>query len=322
MAELTTNTLLSKSPTMLAPKAPAPTATAVAAQAAFITKPKPVKAARLPKLLSDPTADYMKILFWGATGSGKTMTIAGLLELGLTVLVISCDIGGAGTASVQQYLRKRGKEDLLANAFLFEMADYDEMEDFCFNPSSFWPDIFTKDIDVLVLDGLSSFQICHVQDKAMAMEALGGDKEGEGRTAGLRAGQSDWGVIKAATVKNLNKFLLMRNPITGKAWHKIVTCLETDKAKDNMGEIKQGPYLQGASAKLLEPCFDLIIRTRKKRVTEGDKKVNSFVYEMDGSSDRIITKSRGFDFQPTEPADIRKLWISACEQRGISSGKK
>lgn len=323
MAELTTSTLLTKSPTALLGKTPAATPTAVAAANSFINKPKAVKAARQPLTLADPYGGYLKILLWGGTGTGKSLTIAALLELGLTVLVVSCDIGGEGLTSVRQDLRKKGKAELLENCFFFECQTYDEVEDFCANPVGFWPDIYTKDIDVLVMDGMSSFQICHVQDKVLGMDAVGKtENQSDARNAGLGTTTTDWGSVRIATIKNLNKFMIMHNAVTGKKWHKLMTCLETDKAKDNAGEIKIGPMLQGASAKLLEPCFDLIIRTVKKRVTEGEKKVTRYDYQLDGSSDRIITKSRGFEFQAVEPGDMKKLWTSACNQLGIAVGKK
>jgi hypothetical protein len=323
MAELTTSTLLTKSPTMTLGKPAAPTATALAAQSNFVTKAKPVKASRQPKLLSDPSADYMKIMMYGGTATGKSLTLAGLLRAGHTVLAVSTDIGGEGFASVRQELRNSGEGHLLDNASFFEIQNYDDMEDFCCNPTEFFPGIYDLDIDTLFFDGGSSFQICHIQDKILSMEAVGSaDKQSDARNAGLGTTMTDWGSVRIATIKNLNKFLLMRNEKTGKNWHKVITFLESEKAKDNNNEVKIGALMQGAAAKLLEPCFDLIFRAVKKRVTEGDKKVLTYQYQMEGASDRIITKSRGFKFNPTEPGDFLKLWKEVCLQRGIPAGKK
>lgn len=313
------SSLLTSSPT--AAKPPAATPSALAAKEAFISKPKAVSA-RTPRTLADKDADYIKIMMFGATGTGKSKSIADLLELGHTVLAISTDIGGEGFTSVRQWLRKRGKEELLANCFYFELPTYDDVEDFCSNPKGFWPDIYTHDIDTLVFDGFSSFQICHVQD--MAMEMDGGKNSVDARVAGLRAETTDWGVIKNSTVKNLNKFLLLRNAVTGKTWHKVVTCLEQEKEVTKGSEAKiTSPMLQGAAAKLLEPCFDLIMRTSKAVKTgEGGKKEVHFFYEVDGTSSKIVTKSRGFDLDPKSPGDMTQLWSSLCSQRGITAGKR
>ena len=318
--QTTTPTLLAKSPAQLTGKpmtAPAPTA----ASTAFVQKAKPVTA-RTPRTLADTNADYVKILLFGATGTGKTKAIADLLELGHTILAVSCDIGGEGFTSVRQWLKKRGKEELLKNCFYFELPTYQDVEDFCSNPKGFWPDIYNHDIDTLVLDGYSTFQICHVQD--MALEMDGGRNSVEARTAGLRAETTDWGVIKNASVKNLNKFLLLRNETTGKTWHKLITCLEQEKEVTKGSDAKIiAPMLQGAAAKLLEPCFDLIMRTSKAVKTgEGGKKEVQYFYELDGTSNKIVTKSRGLEFEPKEPGDMTKIFTSICTQRGIPVGKR
>ena len=294
---------------------------ATAASTAFVQKAKPVSA-RTPRTLADKDADYLKILAFGATGTGKSKSIADLLELGHTVLAISTDIGGEGFTSVRQWLRKKGKEELLKNCFYFELPTYQDVEDFCTNPKGFWPDIYTHDIDTLCFDGYSSFQVCHVQD--MAMEMDGGKNSVDARVAGLRAETTDWGVIRNASIKNLNKFLLLRNEATGKTWHKVITCLEQEKEITKGSDAKIiSPMLQGAAAKLLEPCFDLIMRTSKAvKNGEGGKKEVQYFYEVDGTSSKIVTKSRGFDLDPKMPGDMTKLWTSLCEQRAIPAGKR
>ena len=314
----TTTNLLSKSPAQLTGK-PMTAPAATPASTAFVQKAKPVSA-RTPRTLADNSVDYIKLLAYGNTGQGKTRALAALLELGHTVVALSCDMGGEGFSTVKQVLKKQGKGHLLENCYFFELPTYQDVEDFCNNPKGFWPEIYDKDIDTLFFDNFSAFQICHVQD--MAMEMDGGKNSVDARVAGLRAETTDWGVIKNATVKNLNKFLLLRNEKTGKTWHKMVTCLEAEKGKPGEAQII-GPMLQGAGAKLLEPAFDVILRmTSKVKANSEGKKEVQYIYEMKGASDRIVAKLRELDFEIREPGDMLKLWTSICNQREIPVGKR
>jgi hypothetical protein len=208
----------------------------------------------------------------------------------------------------------------LPNCFFFDLQTYDEVEEFVTNPEGFWPEIYSHDIDVIYFDGFSAFQQCLVSDKVLSMQAQG-KNVGDAREAGLFANQQDWGAIRTASLQPLDKFLRMQNEKTGKAWNKILTCLETDTLKVSGNtenkETKIGPYIQGAAGRLMEPCFDLIIRTRKK-ISAGNIE---YYYEL-GSSERVVTKSRGFKFGNKEPGDFGALWNSACQQKGISSGKR
>jgi len=316
----TTNTLLTKSPTQLAPKATAATATALAAKEAFVAKPKPGKTSRKALTLADEETEYLKIALYSQTGCGKTLAIAHLLEAGLTVCCLSTDFGGAGTSSVVQFLKERGNSHLLKNCYSFALETYDDVEEFVFNPEAFWPEIYSAGIDVLFFDGTSSLQMCLISDKVMSLEAAGNATPL--RDAGLFASSQDWGGIKNASIKIVDKFLRMKNEKTGQPWHKIMTFLESDTVKaGTAGEVKTGMLLQGAAAKLMEPCFDLIIRLRKKRVVEGAEKKMTFFYETE-SGERVITKSRGFKFDPTEPGDFGLFWKKVCGQKGIPTGKR
>ncbi len=312
------STLLTPSPTPL--KAPALSAVGAAAKDNFVTKPKVVKMARKALTLADSELDYVKIALYSQTGCGKTLTCAHLLEAGLKVVFLSTDFGGAGTSSIIQFMKDRGTSDLLKNCYFFSLETYDDVEEFVFNPKAFWPEIYSAGIDVLFFDGVSSLQTCLISDKVMSLEAQGSATPL--RNAGLFASTQDWGGIRNASIKIVDKFLRMRDEENNKPWHKIMTFLESDKAKDNGGETKIGPMLSGAAAKLMEPCFDLIIRLRKKKVTEGTEKKIQFSYECEGSSDRIITKSRGFKLNTTEPGDFGLFWRKVCDQRGLVAERK
>ncbi len=299
----------------------APPPMAALAVKEFEAKPKQVKHTRIPKTLDNSSDEYLKVCLYGETGTGKTLALAHLLELGLTVLSVTADVGGDGYGSVRQHLRSIGKPELLKNCFFFEFQTYDDADEFVFNPSGFWPDIYNHDIDVFFFDGFSGFQLCHVSNKVLGMTSAI-KSVGEARQEGLFATEQDWGATKNATISVLDKSLRLYNEKTGKPWHKVYTCLETDKAKDNKGEIKTGPMIQGASSKLMEPAFDLLFRCRKKRVGDGAEKKLTYFYEMEGHSDRIITKSRGLTFNTVEPGDFKALWTSACKQRELPLGKR
>ena len=313
----TTNTLITKPPAADLPKPAPATVTAInQVKAGFVAGKKPVKSARQPKNLDEAENDYLKFCIYGGSGTGKTITIAPLLEEGLTVLVLSTDIGGSGLSTVSLALKKKGKAELRRNCKEFEIQSYDELDDFISNPAGFWPDFFNTDIDVLFLDGFSAFQNCHLSEKVLGFDA--GKNATDAREAGLFMGQQDWGATLRGTTRTLDKFLRMRNEVTGKSYSKIITCLESDKAKDQYGETKTGPMIQGAASKHMEAAFDIIFRARKKKKDNA----MTYFYGMDGSSDRIITKSRGFEFNIIEPGDFGAIWKSACLQKGIPSGKK
>ena len=315
-----TPTLLSKSPAQLTGK-PMTAPAATAASTAFVQNPKPVKAQRVPKTLEDSSADYFKIMAFGHVSTGKTFIITSLLLAGQDVLVASTDTGGHGLSSVKQALKDMKREDLLSRCHYFELDTYDDVEDFVYSPQDFWPGIYDTDIDTIFFDGFSNFQQSQLDDKVMGFTPQ--TNAGDAREAGLWAGQQDWGAIKKGTLKIHNKFLQMKNEKTGKTYHKILTCLESKPKEDKTtGENKIAPMLQGAAAGLIEPAYDLIFRTRRKKVTEGGKAVMEYYYEMEGTDSKVMTKSRGLKVDPKMPGDFKALWSSICAQRGIPEGKR
>ena len=305
-----TPSLLSKSPAQLTGK-PMTAPAATPASTSFITKPKTVAAKRAPKNLLESEDDYLKIMAYGPTGSGKTRIIVDLLEAGLTVLALSTDFGGNGFTSVQMELKRKNRADLLANCLFFEFSTYDEVEDFVFNPEGTWPEIYNNDIDAVFLDGFSGMQLCMLEDKVLGKESLFLDQQG-------------WGRMKTGTTRVLNNFLALKNKKTGKSWHKFVVCHENYKPKEDKisGESRIGPMLQGAGAAIMEMAFDLIFRTRKKRDTVDGKKVTKYTYELEGTDSKILTKARGLEVPPTMDANFGVLWKSICEQKGFSAGKR
>jgi len=214
-------------------------------------------------------------------------------------------------------LRREGKLDLLTNCTAFDLSTYDEVEDFIFNTTKFYPEVWDTDWDVIFMDGFSGFQSTLLDEKVLSMSA--GPNAGQARDAGLWADQQAWGQIKRGTTRTLDRFLRMKNERTGRVPHKFVTCHENSKPKlDNLtGETRIGPLLQGAGASLIEPSFDLIGRTRRKRVDENGKKVLKYMYEFSSADGKALTKTRGFILPETAEANFLPIWQMICEQRGI-----
>jgi AAA domain-containing protein len=298
-------------PPALTTKPTPPTPAAEAAKAAFTAKPRPARVKITPKTLADEDAGYIKILAYGHTGTGKTLMISGLLEAGLKVLAISTDFGGHGFTSVQQDLKDKGRADLLKNCTFFEFDAYDDLEDFVFNPTGVYPELWDVDYDVVFTDGFSGMQMCLLQTKILGTDSLFLDQQG-------------WGRVQSGTTKILGKILGMKNENNGHRPHKIVVCHENAKAKEDKvtGETRIGPLLQGAGASLIEMSFDIIFRTRKKRITENGKTFTKYYYEMAGTDNKILTKARGIKVEPTEPGDFGALWQKICLQKGFASGKR
>lgn len=292
-------------------RAPAVTPAAQLAKDSFIAKPKPAKTKISPRTLAESTTDYLKVMAYGPTGSGKTKIISDLLEAGLTVLALAVDFGGNGFTTVQMDMKKKGTPELLNNCTFFEFSTYDEIEDFVFNPSSVWPEIFDHDFDAVFLDGFSGMQMCLLQDKILGTDSLFLDQQG-------------WGRMQTGTTRILNKFLSMKNEKTGKPWHKFVVCHENHKPKEDKvtGETRIGPLLAGAGASIVEMAFDLVFRTRRKKVSEGGKTTLKYTYELEGSDAKILTKARGLTVPALMDANFGILWADICQQKGFTAGKR
>lgn len=272
------------------------------------------------KKLSEEQATTFKALLFGPTGSGKTYAIKGLLEHGFKVLVISTDMGGDGLVTVKMALRNEGKANLLENCASIVLSNYTEVMTFLNTPEAVYPEIFTDALDFLVWDGFSSFQQTILSDEIGQMTpVLTGDKTvSDARDSGLQLELQDWGMVKAGTIRALDKFLKLNNRKTGQVFHKLVTCLEgikavrTGKGIDTVTTYTDAhePMLQGAAAKLVGPAFDIIINTRIEVVDS----VRTFRY-LTG------TKTRGLILETSEPGDFYSLWHKISGQLGIRGGE-
>lgn len=297
---------------------------------------------------SSKDTDYIKIAAYGKVATGKTDAIVALLLRGLRVFVLSTDMGGSGLRTVRSHLRKLGREDLLANLVEHEIIDrdnaYEEVGDlidmFKFRESAANYEIklddgstttlFAWDPHVLVWEGFSNYQdSCVVRyvlskdqtpDKIDSRGNLLPKSEGsEMRRAGFRLDDfRDWDAVKRATNQQLDDFLVIHNPLTGRKIHKYVTFHEKEPDLDNKtGEgprkpedMKPNLLLSGSARSTVVGGFDLVIRMTKEPLTILDKQKgdrNPYRYTL--NSNDSANKVRGYDDLPdTMSADFGRVW--------------
>ncbi len=258
----------------------------------------------------------INMLIFGTWGSGKTYTIKALLEAGYKVLYLNTDLGGNGLKSFTIPMRAEGKVDLLENlAIIPPLEDVDDFVTFVDKPESVFPDIYTFDPDFIFWDGLHGFQQFHIAREIADLETKDGIRtiEDEFSVSG-----KEWQLVRNATLNSVHKFLKLNNKMTGKVWHRIITCQEDVRnAKNEIGSdpnhrgVEQKvPLIQGQAKQLMAGAFDLIIRTKKDN--EG-----KYRYVFSGRDNSVQAKKRGFDLPDEMPADFGKLWETLAKQDGI-----
>ncbi len=269
-----------------------------------------------PKKLSEDEATIFKGLLFGPPETGKTRSFLGLLQHGFKLFVISTDMGGEGLSTVKIALNRLGRKDLLENLTVVVLNDYDTVKSFIDDPTTVYPTIYDEDFDFLCWDGFSTFQGINVSEKVGddIKPQVKGDKElSEGREAGVVFEIMDWGAVKNMTLRNLDNFLKINNPKTGKIFHKLLTCLEGKNAvrsgdgfNGTTNYVDNGkPLIQGAAINFLTPAFDLVINTRKV----GEE------YRY------LINRKRELDLAKDEPGDMYALWSKISAQMGITKGQ-
>lgn len=291
--------------------------------------PKVLQAPRKARtrLASDRSARVLKLMLFGASGTGKTYGIRELLERGFKIVYITSDIGGDGLLSVEIPLIRTKQAQLLANLAIVEIKGNDEMQSFLKEPAAFFPEIYEFDPDLLFWDGFSGWQQIDL------MEAVGDDISatagtnkvvGDMRSAGNKLEMQDWGTVRQATVKAIDAFCGLHNKKTGKLWHKIVTCLESIKSKpagngSTLTETKE-PFLSGAGGKFVCAAFDLVLRTvAKTEKDEDDAGVRKYYFVV-AASQNSASKIRGFELPPVWEKGLGNLWDELEKQSGIVRG--
>jgi len=292
-----------------------------------------VKLKAKAKKASEIEINDLKVMIYGPTNVGKTRTISELLEQGYKVLYFSTDIGGNGLLSVFNALRKADKKDLLENLIVYEskhLQTYDQVIKFLERPENYVEGFYDIGIDIIFWDGYSNFQADFIHRKVVDNiedKASSSDKDlSAAREAGMQFEIADYGQIKLATIKSINKFFAINNKKTGQIIHKIMTCHPVYASKavkgENgaptsiMAEVRK-PQVTGQAGMSVFGAFDLIAYAGYKRDPLGKSKG---VYYFQTESDELtFTKNRGFDLDPQEKS-FGDIWAKLVDQSGI--GKK
>ncbi len=120
-------------------------------------------------------------------------------------------------------------------------------------------------------------------------------------------------MIRNVTVRPLLRFPNLHNELTGRKWHKYVTCLKSKPTDDKLtNETLRGPLVQGQAFSLMQPMFDLIIEMRIN--SKGDQREYSYVCVGD---DKLMAKARGFRLNPVEKGDMGALWTKISNQMAL-----
>lgn len=277
-------------------------------------KPKDAPVLR-PRKLTDEEPQQQKIFIYGASGTGKTKAITGFLKAGLKVAVLSTEAGGHGLRTVRADLLAEGKPELLDNLVFFDLATYHQVlafiENFAELPLGDGKTMADFDPDLLAWDGLSNFQTNYIDEYVLSREYPGKvDKAGgQMREEGLVAGEKDYDAIGRSSKRTLDDFLhLQAKP--DKPLHFYVNAWEYDPAQAVAGrEVKQAdtlyrPALIGSTRGQIAGYFDFVFRSVRKYPI-GKKELT---YEYVIASPDCVSRQRGNDLQPTEPADMEALW--------------
>lgn len=258
---------------------------------------------------------FRKILAVGKPGSGKTEAIAGLVRAGNRVFVLDTELGGTGLATVEASLMKSGHEALIDNVQYLELNDFDAIVDFLENPGAVEIEgvgtIYDMNPDVVAWEGFTNFQTTILNEYILDLACS--DRSTPLRKKGMVGELRDWNGVKTGTMRQIQHFLTLRDAGRDKDWHKYMTVHLSD-AKDIRDEethalkehVPEGPMLEGASRKLIEGAFDLIIKTVMSR-PPGSKHA-TYEYHCWADDSDQVGKSRGLPIEPREPGDMEKLW--------------
>lgn len=320
-----------------APKinAPAVTADPISPKEAFVGaagKKVDLKKKRpQAKKLSDPSGRFIKIGLYGGSGSGKTYGLVDLIcKYDQKLFVLSTDFGGDGLSTVVAELKERGLGHLAdTNVTGVTLSSYEEVIEFTEKPELYCADIYDLGIDFLVWDGFSGFQQYQVSEYVDTLGTIY-DSQGNLNT------QKYWGEIKAASSRPFNRFMYMHNKKDGKLWHKYLTMLVDDKAKEEalaattnpadrakVPKDQKAPFVQGGAAKLIEPAFDFFALTTTRSIPdpkETGKRTTEFVYKVT-ASDKQKAKVRGVKFDPIIPANMGDVWARLVEAYLVNPGQ-
>jgi hypothetical protein len=251
--------------------------------------------------LSEPRAQWLKVLLYGHIGTGKTEALSGLLLNGERLAVITTDFGGNGMRTITERMKQLGRQELLDNVYGVDLTEYLHVTEFLKDPKSFLPDLDSFDPTVLVWEGFSNFQLTLLDEYILSFESA--ESDAALRSEGLFATRQDWAGMKRGTMRALNAFLNLHGP--NRTWHKFVTCHEAKPAMEEATKkIQSSALLQGAAQTMIGGAFDLVIQTFIKENAAGKPE---YFYRLQ-PGEKATAKVRGFKVEPVEAANMENLW--------------
>jgi len=281
--------------------------------------------------LDKEDVNFFKLMIFGASGVGKTHLLGEFVrDLGLKLAILSTDVGESGHLTIITQLESAGKGELKKNVYLLPLEGWGEVSDFLYDPYRFAPDLWAFDPDIIAWDGFSGFQQLDVSEYVGNMKPKentdGSSRDrGDARESGLFFEQADWGVVKVATGRTIDKFLSLKNP-SDKPLHKIVTCLEAIEYKSVDPNKKQGaqqmveakkPLLQGSGSVLTYAGFDIIARAKVKVHAKDSGPVREYQLVTEGH-ENLVAKNRGFPLDSVIPNSAVYLWERIQQGLGIT----
>ena len=275
--------------------------------------------------LDTPQKQGIKILGWGDTGEGKTYALIGFLLHGLRIFVVETDLGGSGISTVSIHLKEMGRSDLLKNIACVPL-NYKGIDAFISDPNQVrigGVPLYEWGPDLIAWEGFSIWQTVDLDEFILSMPSASAKREKETgdfkmtpiREEGLHADPVDYDAIKRGTFQVLRRFLSLNNDLTGKIWHKYVTCHEQERRKNPQGQYiddKTQPYLLGMARKLIPAAFDVVLNMDSKPVVGSTPPRVEHFYAIQSSEK--TSKVRGYKLNPTEPGDMFALWGKIISQ--------
>lgn len=285
------------------------------------TNKKP-KLKKMAKVFSKEKIKQLNLLLLGPWGSGKTFFLIGLLKHGLKVFVLSTDFGGSGLVTIRNELNRLGLSHLEDNLVELVLSSYEEVTEFLEQPESFFPEFYTFGFNAMFWDGFDNFQQNHISTFVGDMVPERKSGVSEAREAGLQFEQSDWGQIKNATTRALDRFFNIHNKVDGTIFHKIV-CTKSKTVQKKIGDSPQytevmQPNIQGAAQVLMGAGFSLILLTASKTDNKGNKAFDYYTF-LPGEA---TCKNRGFNLPDKMEADPYLVWETITKQLGINKDEK
>lgn len=228
--------------------------------------PPPVKLKKAKRLSDIPP--FLRIMFFGKAGVGKTYMLGPLLLDGYKILVLDSDVGSNGLNTVRSFLKENNRSDLLDNIILLPIDGYEEASAFVTNPEKTFNDSMEGTTwaefspDIIVWEGFGNFQQVdvwkYVNPKSDKTESFDSYKE--------------WGDVLRATHFAIHDFAKITGP-NGKVIHKIWSTHLKDTDVDPTGKkvdpsdkqqrdrLKHAykPLISGSSAQLVEGAADYVI---------------------------------------------------------------